>query len=234
MTIERDVQQAFPGRLITLFQLDCTNIPDGSILYVTPTTSSDVAVTFGGITYTPIDIEATGFEWSGSSAFPNPTLRMSNVTQLASALVISYGDLIGATVTRIRTFDQYLDDGATPDPLQMFQPDVYQVEQKTKHTRTSIEWKLSASIDQQGVMIPGFPLVRDYCNHVFRFYDAANDVMKYERATCPYTGPYFDISNNSTTNPAQDACPKTLTGCRARFGTDPLPFKGVPGLGRFR
>lgn len=231
-----DVQRSYPGQLVTLFQLDCTNLANGTILYFTPTTSSaGEAILFNGITYTPVDIEATGFEWTGSSAFPTPTLRLSNVDRLASALVIAYEDLIGATLTRIRTFSQYLDDGDTPDPLQIFPPDVYQVEQKTMHTRKQIEWKLSAAVDQQGMKIPSFPLVRDYCNHVYRKYDAVNDVMKYERATCPYSGDYYDSSNIVTDDPRADMCPKTLGGCRARFGENtPLPFKGLPGLGRFK
>ena len=234
-SIAHVTQTASPGSLVTLFELDYTNVTGGSVLYFTSTAYSNEALRWNGNEYTPVEIEAEGFEYSSQSAFPTPTLRLSNVTQFASSLVIANDDLIGAKVRRIRTFSQYLDNGATPDPLQIFSPDVYNIEQKVKHTRTMVEWKLSAAVDQQGVKIPSYQLVRDYCSHVYRHYDPATATTSYKKATCPYSGAYYTFGNTSTTDPSLDSCPKTLEGCKTRFGANsPLPFKGCPGLGRFR
>lgn len=235
MTLALDLQSAYVGQLITLFQLDCTKFADGSILYFTPTAESSTPIVFGGITYTPVEIKADGFEYNGQGAFPTPTLALSNVGQLASALVLAYDDLIGATVTRLRTLRPYLDDGTTPDPLQIFTPDVYVVEQKTLHTNVEIEWKLSASVDQQDIMIPASNLLRDYCERIFRRWDPITNAFNYNHATCRYSGAMYKLDNSSTITGSLDACPKTITGCKVRFGaTASLQFKGCPGIGLLR
>lgn len=235
-----DLQRSYVGELVTLYQLDCTNFPSGTILYFTATADGNADVIFNGVTYTAVEIEADGFQYNTNGAFPTPTLRLSNVTNYASSLVIANQDLIGAKLIRIRTLRQYLDDGSAADPQQIFAPDVYFVEQKTKHTRTSIEWKLSSAVDQQGTELPNFVLVRDFCSRVYRTYDSINAVFNYNHATCPYNdsinaGAMFDVTNVSTVNPTLDRCPKTLPGCKVRFGVHgDLPFKGLPGLGRYR
>lgn len=236
MTLNANAQSASFGEMVTLFQLDCTSIPGGSVLHFTSSVFNDEAIVFNAQAYTPVDITAEGFEYSGQAAFPTPILKLSNVTKLGSALVLTYDDLIGAQLTRIRTLKQYLDDGATPDPSQIFTPDVYVVEQKMRHTRTSIEWKLSASIDQQGAKLPSYDLARDYCSREYRRYNAVTEETDYSTATCRYSGAYLDENGDVTLDPALDVpCPKTLTGCKDRFGANaPLPFKGCPGLGRFR
>lgn len=232
--ITLDFQRSSPGQLITLFELDATAL-GGDVLFFTSTAYSNVNLLWNGNTYTPIEIEAEGFDYNSQSSFPTPTLRMSNVSSMAASLVIAYDDLIGAKVRRIRTFSQYLDDGATPDPLQIFPIDLFSVEQKTKHTRTVIEWKLSAAIDQQGLQIPSDVLVRDYCSRVFRHYNALTGTTSYQNVTCRYEGPLMALDGTLTTDPRLDACPKTLKGCKDRFGENGnLPFKGCPGLGRFR
>lgn len=235
MSLRSDLQKSFPGELVTLFQLDCSRIAAGPILYFTPSSSNNDAIQFDGQSYTPIDIEAEGFEWSGQGAFPTPTLRLSNVTQAATALVNTYQDLIGAEVRRIRTLSQYLDNGDTPDPGQIFSVDIFKVEQKTVHNRSIIEWKLSAAIDQQGSALPSQILVRDYCTRHYRVPDGSGD-FDYSRVSCRYAGDnYFDAENNSTLDPNEDRCSHTLTGCKLRFGENAkLPFKGCPGMAKLR
>lgn len=238
--LNQDLQRSYVGELVTLYELDCTSI-GGGVLFFTSTVESDGdSVMFNGNEYTPVEITAEGFEYNGQGAFPNPVLRLSNVTNFASSLVIAYQDLIGATVRRIRTLKTYLDDGATPDPQQIFAPDVYTVEQKSKHSRSMIEWKLSAAVDQEGLKIPSHVLVRDYCSHTYRVFDATSNSFNYNHATCPYNdstngGLMFTSSNVATIDPTQDICAKTLPACQLRFGENGnLPFRGCPGLGRYR
>ena len=41
---------------------------------------------------------------------------------------------------------------------------------------------------------------------------------------------YFDGENKRTDDPSKDRCPRTLGGCRLRFGDrGALPFDGFPG-----
>lgn len=233
-TVIQNLQKPHAGQLITLFELDCTDFAEDTILRFTSSVNGEDPITWNGVEFTPVDIEAEGFEYNSRSAFPTPIIRLSNVTKLASALVITNGDLIGARLTRIRTFREFLDDGDSPDPAQIFMPDVYVVEQKIAHNSSRIEWKLSASIDQQGTMLPNFVMVRDYCARVYRRPDGAGS-FKYEKATCPYAGTSYFNANNQSTTAANDVCAKTLFACELRFGANQnLPFKGFPGLARFR
>lgn len=235
MSLRADLQKTFPGTLITLFQLDLFNIDRGPVLLFTPSSMDNEPIVHDGLTYTPVDIEAEGFEWNGQGAFPTPTLRLSNVDQIGTALVNSHHDLIGAEVRRIRTLSQYLDNGETPDPTQIFSIDAFRVEQKTIHNRTVIEWKLSAAIDQQGVKLPAEMLVRDYCTRTYRRPNPDGS-FDYSKSNCRYAEDvYFDKENNPTSNPLLDYCPKLLSSCKLRFGQNsPLPFKACPGLGRVR
>lgn len=235
MSLRSDLQKSSPGELVTLFQLDCSRIESGPILYFTPSSLNNDAIQYGGESYTPVDIEAEGFEWSGQGAFPTPTLRLSNVTSAATALVNTYQDLIGAEVRRIRTLSQYLDDGDTPDPGQIFSIDIYRIEQKTVHNRSLIEWKLSTAVDQQGSRLPSEILVRDYCTRSYRVPDGEGD-FDYSMVSCRYAGTdYFNAANEPTLVPAEDRCSHTLTGCKLRFGDNAkLPFKGCPGMARLR
>lgn len=43
---------------------------------------------------------------------------------LAAAMVIGYNDILGATVTRLRTFQQFLDGQPDADPSMVFSADV--------------------------------------------------------------------------------------------------------------
>ena len=234
--IASDLQKAHVGELVTLFQLDCSSFSEGGILYFTPSALTTGEIIYDGQVYTPVDIEADGFEWNGQGAFPTPTLRITNVHMLASSLVITYNDLIGAEVKRIRTLRHYLDDGATPDSGQTFDIDVYKIEQKTAHNQRFIEWKLSTAIDQEGAVLPSDQLVRDYCSRIYRRHIPNSTSFDYSKVTCRYAGAaMFTKTGAVTTNHSLDVCAKTLNACKLRFGAgEPLPFKGCPGVGRLR
>ena len=90
--ITNTVQSFAPGELIELCILDST-VLGGPVFYFTSSANGDDPIQFDGITYTPIDIEAVGFEWNGQGSLPTPIIKISNVTKAASAAVITYGDL---------------------------------------------------------------------------------------------------------------------------------------------
>ncbi len=54
-------------------------------------------------------IEANGFAKSGRGTQPRPTIKASNAAGILGALVRDNEDLVGARVTRRRTFVKYLD-----------------------------------------------------------------------------------------------------------------------------
>ena len=56
----------------------------------------------------------------------------------------------------------------------------------------------------------------------------------YRSGECGYAGgPVANYKNNPTSDPAQDQCSRTMTGCKKRFGEfGALPFGGFPAIAR--
>lgn len=232
-SFETEKQKFAPSNRVELYELDCTAL-GGDLLRFSPSARENDPIYFGGHEYTAIPIEAEGFETSGKGTLPTPTLRMMNTASVQS-LIIGYDDLIGAVLYRIRTFRTFLDDGASPDFNAKFPIDVYKIDRKAAQNKVFVEFELAASIDQEGRMIPGRQILKDYCTHIYRRYDSTTGDFDYTEATCPYVGTsYFDVNNNSTTK-ENDRCGKKLSSCRARFGQNGiLPTRAFPGVARIR
>jgi lambda family phage minor tail protein L len=191
------------------------------------------AARLGGQDYVPLPIEVTGFEWAGTGKIPRPKLRVSNVGGLAGALVIAHGGLLGAKVTRIRTFREFLDDGANPDPSGFMEPDIFYVDRVAAHRKALVEFELAAALDQQGVRLPKRVMLRDTCGFTYRQWVVnAAGVAAFVPGTCPYAGStYFKIDDTSSLIPAEDVCGYRLASCIARFGASTnLPFNAFPGI----
>lgn len=233
-SLAADVQRFSPGNIVELYTLDCSFI-NGPVYRFTPNVFDGAPVVFNGQTYTPIEMESEGWEWSGKGASPQPIIRLSNVNRVTAAAVYEFSDLLGATITRTRTLSDYLDDGATPDPEAIFRQDIYRISRKSAQNKMYIEFELRSAIDQMGKKLPGEQVYRDACRFTYRRWDADAGSFVYTKATCPYTGSsYFDALGNVVVNPALDRCSKTLdNGCRKRFGQNgELPFGGYPGVAR--
>jgi lambda family phage minor tail protein L len=226
-------QQLGSDALVTLFTLDATGLGDTAVRRFTSSAWQATAVRFGGQTYTPIDVEATGFEWQGQGAPPAPGLRLANTNAVLGALARDFDDLVGAEVTRLRTFKMFLDDGDSPDGDMHFPPDLFRIERKVAQNKLFIEFELAAPFDQEGQLLPGRMMLRDACTHFYRGWTGS--AFSYARATCPYVGAsYFKADGTSTSSAGEDRCGKRLSDCQKRFGTAPLPTRAFPGLARVR
>ena len=234
MSIIETTQSLEPGVMVVIYELDLTEL-GGSILRFASTVDTLQPIFFGGERYLPIEIEAHGFEWNGQGALPTPTLRISNAEQIASAAAHQYNDLLGATLTRIRTFSQFLDNGIDPDPDARFADDIYKIEQKKRQNKVFIEWELSAALDQEGIMLPGRQVLRDACTHSYRHYNHEKVAFDYSKATCPYSGENcFDEAGLAVAQ-EYDRCGKKISDCRKRFGQHAeLPTRAFPGLTRIK
>jgi lambda family phage minor tail protein L len=96
----------------------------------------------------------------GREEEPCPTLRIANVTRFIQPYLTAYNDLVGARLTRTLTFDKYLDSGTSPDSSQVFGACVYIVEQKTKQTKSEVEFTLSSIIDAPLFKLPRGQVLR--------------------------------------------------------------------------
>lgn len=228
MTIQADVQALAADTLIELFILDTTALGGLVYRFHAGTNPLNGSVVWQGQTYSPMPIEAQGFEFTGSGKIPRPTLRVQNVDGLLGAVVDAYQDLLGALVTRKRTFLKYLDAvnfpggvNATADDTAGFPDDVYAIARKSSHTKTIIEFELASSMDVHGVVVPRRQILQHLCTWAYR------------SAECGYTGGAVATVDDEPTGSAPlDVCGKRVTSCQMRFGaTADLPFGGFPGVG---
>lgn len=230
MTIEQLAQQASTDEFVVLFSLDATAV-GGDVYYFTSSSYEQNTIVWQGNTYLPIPLDASGFEWNGQGALPQPTLRVANINGVFAGLVNEFDDLCGLPVTRTRTFRRYLDGESEADPDAHWPIDYYVVQQKTAQNAIYIEFKLSAKFDQQGVTLPRRAVLQNSCTHIYRRWNGTS--FDYTKATCPYAGTtYFTSADAATNDPSQDRCAKRLGSCKLRFGNDPLPTRAFPGVSR--
>lgn len=208
--IIEQTQSLSPDAPIELFVLDCTKF-GGSIyrFHNQPVNGSGI-ITFDGLDYQAMPIEASGFGLSGTDQPSTPTIRISSLGGVLTSLIEQYNDLDGATLTRIRTYRKHLADGTDPDGDARFSEDIFFVNRKAGQNKAMVEFELGNSLDVDGVQVPRRRLV-PRCQAQFK--DGVN---------CPYVG-------------AGTTCAKTVDACQTYFGADTeLPFLGFPGVERIR
>lgn len=229
--IKSEIQQLAPSAIIELFVLDTTSFGGEIYRFHAGTNGLRQRVVWQGQTYEPFPVQVTGFEFNGSGQLPRPKLAVANITGVISTLVLFYQDMLGAKLTRKRTFAKYLDavnftGGVNPtaDATAEFQDDVYFIDRKSSETRELVEFELAAAFDVNGVKLPRRQIVQNVCP------------WKYRGSECSYTGTaYFNANDVAVGSAALDVCGKRLSSCKLRFGENAeLPFGGFPAAGLIR
>ena len=221
-------QKINPSSIIELYKIDLfEKLHGGNNTYyfhdgTNSLTEGSQNVIWAGQVYTAFPVSVEGFEYAGNGQLPQPKLKIANVggaisTILDAVRVVNPGnDLIGAKLTRIRTFARFVDAAnfpgnvnpwGTPDSTAEWPREIYFIIQKSAETRDLCEFTLGSAFDLQGARAPKRQCLSNLCPWVYR------------SSECGYTGGrYYTDSNVLTTNPALDDCSKSLDGCRARFG----------------
>ena len=167
MTIHAELQnlnQSSPW--VELYTLDASSL-GGSVYYFSPQCYPDGSlVVWQGNTYVFIPIMTSGWEVIGSTSQggtsqPTPQLQISNTNKVLLTAVVALGNLVGAKLTRHRTFQKFLDGQPSADSTQYIGPDVYYINQKTAHNKNSITFQLVNPIDMPGKMLPGRQVLKD-------------------------------------------------------------------------
>lgn len=236
MTIESDVQKLNPGKIVVFFIIDATSIGGSAIYLHSGKNALGAAVVWQGQTYTAWPIEASGFELSGRGVMPQPKLLVADVASVVSALALELDDLLGAKVTRKRTFAKYLDAvnfaggiNADADPVQELADEVWFVNRKAEQRAgLYINFELSAAFDLAGKMLPGRQCLANTCQWL--------SIGGYRGAFCGYAGgAVADANDVATSDLAVDDCGGRVASCKLRFGANGrLPFGGFPGAGLVR
>lgn len=226
--IESDVQKLNPGAIVEMFEL----ITGDTILrWHSGVTVENNDVVWQGLSYSRYPVDASGFEKSTKGTLPRPTLRAANISGLLGALARRADDLMGAKVTRRRTFVKYLDAinfpgdvNPTADPNCAFADEIWFVDRKSAENGVFLEFELSSAFDVRGVKLPRRQCIQNTCQSIYR------------GPECGYAGPpVADRNDIATSDPARDACGKRLSSCKLRFGQfGELSTSAMPGVGLIR
>jgi len=234
MTIREDVQKFAPGNLVTLYEIDLTVFGGDVQRYHAHNTN---VIVWRGNEYFPWPIEAAEFERSGQGSQPNPALRIGNIgvdgegnhiEGVVSALCLQFDDLVGAKITRIRTFEKYLDGQPGADPNQEFPREIWLIEQKTTETPETVSFLLASPLQFDNVQLPSREIVAGLCGWLWK--------GGYRGPYCGYTGSaMFDKNGDPVTDPTLDRCGGRLSDCKKRFGeNEEIPYGGFPAADRTR
>jgi lambda family phage minor tail protein L len=224
-----DIQKLSPGSLVIMYVIDASSIPGGGLNYFHPGTNGvQGSVVWQGTTYLPFPMEITGFDATTNGTPPRPTATVANVNGLISSLMLALGDMVGAKVTRKRTFVKYLDAvnfpdqvNPTADPTSAFQDETFYVLRKQSEDNQAVVFELGTALDLEGELLPGRQIVANIC------------WWQYRDGQCPYVGGAVATNLDVPTGlMANDDCSKTIAGCRLRFPAPAtLPFGSFPGAG---
>lgn len=151
-TIKEQITEAYVGEVVELFVLDTTPIGGSMIYRYTP--SSHTPISFSGHEYIPLPIAMQGLDRNLDSAPGRVALTLSSMNSMIFASIISLGDLVGARVTYIRTFKNFLDGQPQGGSNQSFPVQRFVIYQKTMFSPQGIEFILTTEIDRPNVMLP--------------------------------------------------------------------------------
>ena len=231
--VGEELNKLEPSSIIELFELDATasSIGDTTVRRFHSGVNEQVSgnIEWAGFVYERYPVIAEGFKYDGQGQLPRPTITISNALSLATTLILTLNDLVGAKVTRIRTLKKYLDavnfstgTNSTADPSAEFAREIYIIDRKTLENRDLVSFELSATFDVAGVELPRRQIIQNICP------------WTYKGEGCGYNASnYFDKDDNPTTE-ANDHCSHRLSGCKARYGeNNQLPYGGFPSAGLF-
>lgn len=186
-----------------------------------------------GNEYHPYPYELTGIETSTDGRSAEPTLSVSNVNGVITAMCLYFDDMVQAKVIIHDTLVRYLDaenfPGGNPEasPEEEFKQ-VFYIDCRSGETNTQVDFTLSSPIDLQGVKLPRRQIHAICAWCINGWYRTGKG--------CDYAGTkYFDKKGNPTDDPSKDECSGLIQDCQGRFGKDTaLPFGGMPSSSLIR
>ncbi len=216
-------------------------------------------IVFDGDTYPAAPVEVDGFAFSAKGTLPRPSLKVSNVNNAISALLLSLNPDTGekinplkAEIKRIRTFKKFIDAINFGPQLIITEDEDILITQAGDSLASSTEGNATADPDAKSVETWYIDRVASENLQFVEFELTARlDLInlqlprrtvnefcpwRYRGTECGYNGSnFFDIHDDSTTSEADDVCGKRLSSCRARFpdgkgdGAEAIPFGGFVG-----
>lgn len=213
-SLRYEMSNLTPAAVMTFFEMDFNEIlknsgSDKKLTNVQPSTRVDYSdgvlrfhnnanifnsyIIWKGQKYFPAPIHAEGFEVTSRGTLPRPTLSIASQSKdgidqisLLRHEIRALGDLVGAKVTRRKTYAKYLDkenfepsaisskdlqqlpDGYEPDPYAEMPPDIYFIERKISENKMVLSYQLTSVLDLEGYKLPKRMIVSDKCMWQYR------------------------------------------------------------------
>ncbi len=160
-----ELQKLSPSAVIELFEIDLTpdeDIEENRYYFHAGTNKLNANITWDGQVYAAWPLEISGYTQQAGGSLPRVRLKLANVNGLLSMLALNFNDMLGAKLTRYRTFSRFLDAvnfvggvNADADPtIQIGQPDIYYLERKVSENKLMVELEFASEFDVVGVMLP--------------------------------------------------------------------------------
>lgn len=182
-----------PTSLITLFEIDISQLVldqgvglgwwDGIFRFHNNLKLFNSVIYWQGNQFIAAPIKSDGFELTARGTLPTPRLGISVSPEGILALGIlkqqinRFDNLIGAKVTRIRTYAECLDAENffgtdvtynVPDPYAELPRDIYYIDRKSAENKSIIEFQLASILDVEGVKLPNRLVLANRCTATYR------------------------------------------------------------------
>ena len=195
--LETDIQKGWHDAIVEMYDIDLSPITGdaGDVFYFTnQLKEDDTRIQWKGNIYDALPIISAGYELNTTGQIAQPTLTVANIFGTFTEIIDSYDDLVGAKITRRRTFAKYLDGEPLADTLQEFPVDVFYIERKTQETALTITWQLGSVMDLEGLQLPRRVITQNHC------------LWRYRSSECGYVGaPVFNVNDQLISTTGQSA-----------------------------
>lgn len=255
MTVQADIQKLNPEGSIGLYELHFpsargyvagTGVDD--VLYFTPYTDRGNYLVYNTQQYKWVDCALAGIKETLESKVTEANLEINTQWMPLLMAVNTFKDLRGARLIQHIVFKSYLDGGANAGNV--IQRRVFYLNGLDEQTKNSFTFSCTYSLGLGRNRPNNSPAMSSgRCALKYRRYDSNSGTFTYipvKDGGCPWGNPseasnwnhlntfgtpLFREDGTSTTNPAEDECPLTLSGCAQRFlqtgQEDPLPIKAT-------
>jgi len=128
------------------------------VLLLTPSgvNSNNTPINFGGEDYTPYPIQLTGLGANSNEAPPRPKLDIANIDKIIGNYTFLYGDVVGAVVTYIRTYEEYLGSSSSISAPSL----KFTIARKISHTQSGISFELRTPLDKERAFLPARQMLK--------------------------------------------------------------------------
>jgi len=155
MTLAQDLKQPVLAAYIELFEIDLVGIGGSLYRFTNTTDGAGAGIVWNGDEYTPFPIQMTGISHTTDGPEQRPTLTISSIDRIFTAVLSTLDDCVGGTVEYRRTFANYLGTSISSAPQHFI------ISRKSQHNKNQIAWELKNLLDLDGRHLPAAQMLRE-------------------------------------------------------------------------